>query len=347
MPKCTKCNASVDSGDVVCPACGTELPLSSSSIPSEVVPENDTIHQRLLNANLLKIRGNLDGAIAECINALRIDPDNVTAHSLIGDIYRSQGKVDEALRWYRLALDISPNSMRDKARVDELISEAEADKPDVHTMTDWRFSPLTLWTLLVVIIAVTGATLWIHIRKASIERLNAGQPSLGVTIEQHPQSEKREVASQPKYEMAAPAPVKPASTPEHTDRETAVIGRLNASSILMNGNLKVAGLFIDPRDNSATITFAAHGNTAPSPQNLVQNSLLVAREAFQSDALLSKAIVRAEYPMSDNGELHPQIAFVGEVKRESLESFNLEGSRYSEQVGIFDNPWWMPNTEGR
>jgi hypothetical protein len=347
MPKCLNCNASVDSGETTCSKCGTPLTDASSSDNPEVAAQNDTIHQLLLNANLLKIRGDLDGAVAECINALRIDPDNITAHSLIGDIYRGQGKAEEALRWYRLALDISPNSMRDRARVDELTKE-ELEKVGPAASTDWKFSSLTLWTLLAVFIALTVVTLGIHMRRAPHRDLADRRPSAAATIDQSPSTEDAQSSAQPKGEATAPAPVKPVFPTEHTDREATVIGKMNASSILMNGNIRVSGMVIDPRDNSATITFTSHGtNGLPSSQVLVHNSLLVAREVFQVDSLLSRAVLRAEYPLSDNGELHPQIAFVGEVKREALENFNVDGSHYGEQVGIFDNPWWAPNVESK
>lgn len=95
-----------------------DFPLAGDTSPSETGgrcadsltpdmpgPEN----ARLTQANLSRLRKNWMEATELCIEVLRESPGDQAAHSLLGDIYRDQGKPEEAVRWYRMALDLRPN----------------------------------------------------------------------------------------------------------------------------------------------------------------------------------------------------------------------------------------------
>jgi hypothetical protein len=62
----------------------------------------------LAQANLERIRGQWNDAIDTCVRVLRSHPGNADAHSLLGDIYRDQGELDDAVQWYRMAVDLRP-----------------------------------------------------------------------------------------------------------------------------------------------------------------------------------------------------------------------------------------------
>jgi hypothetical protein len=68
-----------------------------------------SVHNLLTQANLYRMRGQFTEAIDCCVAVLRVQSGNTTAHSLLGDIYRDQGKPDDAIQWYRMALDLRPN----------------------------------------------------------------------------------------------------------------------------------------------------------------------------------------------------------------------------------------------
>src|SRR6476659_8692450 len=63
----------------------------------------------LAQANLARIRGQRQEAVDLCVQVLRTQPGNADAHSLLGDIYRDQGAVDDAIQWYRMAADLRPS----------------------------------------------------------------------------------------------------------------------------------------------------------------------------------------------------------------------------------------------
>jgi Flp pilus assembly protein TadD len=71
----------------------------------------------LAQANLLRMRGCWEEAVEKCMAALRLAPESASAQSLLGDIYENQGRRDDAIQWYRMALDISPDSPADRLKL--------------------------------------------------------------------------------------------------------------------------------------------------------------------------------------------------------------------------------------
>ena len=46
------------------------------------------------------------------MRVLRSQPGNADAHSLLGDIYRDQGAIDDAIQWYRMAVGPAARTAR-------------------------------------------------------------------------------------------------------------------------------------------------------------------------------------------------------------------------------------------
>ena len=57
----------------------------------------------------LELRGDLDGAIAEYRQALRMKPDDAKAHYNLGGALRLKGDLDGAISEYRQALRLKPD----------------------------------------------------------------------------------------------------------------------------------------------------------------------------------------------------------------------------------------------
>lgn len=115
---CKRCHAVLAPGELKCPRCG----FREHSL--EVV-ENDAItaQQTLGRANVLRLRGEYAEAIDICLTVLKIHPENVEAHVLLGDIYGDRNQVDHAMQWYELALEIDPNSGAAQDRLRNLESD--------------------------------------------------------------------------------------------------------------------------------------------------------------------------------------------------------------------------------
>lgn len=78
----------------------------------------------LHRANLHRVRGEWSEAVDVCVRVLRANPSNVDAHSLLGDIHRDQGAIDDAIQWYRMAADLKPNGA-DVAKLQALETQRE------------------------------------------------------------------------------------------------------------------------------------------------------------------------------------------------------------------------------
>jgi hypothetical protein len=71
----------------------------------------------LIQANLLRMRGRWDEAVQQCVEALQRQPANASAHSLLGDIYENRGRLEDAIHWYQVALELSPTSAADRSKL--------------------------------------------------------------------------------------------------------------------------------------------------------------------------------------------------------------------------------------
>lgn len=75
----------------------------------------------LAQANLLRMRGCWQEAVDRCMDAMRLAPGHASVHSLLGDIYDNRGSLDDAIQWYRMALDVNPDSPADQMKLARLL----------------------------------------------------------------------------------------------------------------------------------------------------------------------------------------------------------------------------------
>ena len=168
---CAKCDSSVSDDSRYCSQCGRETALAEASAgpsadaalmdsgtlamsataletvratshlatpvanvsPAPDLLDAEKLHNRLTQANLCRMRQDWSNAIDYCVAVLQEQPGNATAHSLLSDIYRDQGKLDDAIQWARLAIDLKP-SPADVAKLQKL----EAERTDLMRQGDSR-----------------------------------------------------------------------------------------------------------------------------------------------------------------------------------------------------------------
>lgn len=101
---------------------GTSVAASTPPNPDNIsFLEQDKIGPLLARANLFRMRGQWDEAVAVCTEALRKVPESPTACSLLGDIYEAQGKYDDALQWFGMAVEFNPNNKADRVKLDRVV----------------------------------------------------------------------------------------------------------------------------------------------------------------------------------------------------------------------------------
>lgn len=108
--------------------------------------EEIAIGPLLARANLLRVRGQWNEAIAACTDALRKAPTSAATHSLLAQIYEAQNRPDEAISWYSLALELDPNNATDRARWERL-TQAQRARLRVPVRPE---SPASKKTLVIV-----------------------------------------------------------------------------------------------------------------------------------------------------------------------------------------------------
>lgn len=79
------------------------------------------IGQQFFNAQMDYARGRFTQALEACRQVLRLDPRHAGAHSLMGDIFRAQGRTDEAIRMYTMAIQLNPDSRSDLEKLERLV----------------------------------------------------------------------------------------------------------------------------------------------------------------------------------------------------------------------------------
>jgi curved DNA-binding protein CbpA len=102
-----------------------------SGAPAQPAPQVDVI-EAMSRANTAYMSGDRISAHKICMVVLKVDPINVDAHSLVGDIYADQGRRQEALDEYKQAASVGVPSftLQQKiSRTETLLKQALGSPP--------------------------------------------------------------------------------------------------------------------------------------------------------------------------------------------------------------------------
>lgn len=155
MRFCDHCLAPLSQDATHCPECG--LPVTSGTDDPLLHEEAERlVNPHLARANLLRLRGQWDEAIRACAEVLRQFPSNVHAHALMGDIYRDQGNLEEAAQWYKLALELAPDSVVDRQRLEQVQRELELRQQAQHQSQEVQHLQRQARTLRIFSASVIG-----------------------------------------------------------------------------------------------------------------------------------------------------------------------------------------------
>ncbi|HEY3297732.1 MAG TPA: tetratricopeptide repeat protein [Armatimonadota bacterium] len=355
MPDCAKCNASIPERAKVCPKCGAPAGAVINAAVVSAPDQDDEVHSLLLNAHLLKIRGEYEPAVAECIKALRINPDSVEAHTLLGDIYKGQGKIENAVHWYKLALDLSPNNRSNLERLDEIetpphpISTKPAPAPEYEDEPSAPAFKLSLVKAQAVVILLLAALVGFLIFKPQHPRPNANPPA----------SPERWAETQPTVNPQLNAPT--SETPGIDDKGSAgqtaaqspavdmddrLAKDLNAAASLQSAGLQIVTTSHDPRYDIQSITFISPEiEGGPTAAAVLQQCAVIAKAAFEHNRALKHLTIRALYRTSTEDMVKLDTVFVGDTTREKMSLIDPNSSSFNDQTAAFDNSWWRQDVK--
>jgi len=371
---CASCGGEIQGEAAFCPSCGAAAPRVGAD------EAGAGVEKQLAAANLARIRKNWEEAIRLCLEALAADPDNADAHTLLGDIYHDQGRVEEAAVWYQMALDLDPGnaSLRKKLEREKAVLKARRGKPAPPPPDDAdggesrleRFVRGEGYRSLINIITLVLAGLALIVLIALVIRQLGGDGA----VETADTSPVPSVAGRPQErsgqggapeQTQAPAPYSPppaagspgaSTTPPRTQPppapqspgtagpELAFLQRLRAQSDIWLGGSPDA-VWSDPRNRSITVSVTWQGTaTSADRVRILRQAKEVARAAFALEPQAARVAVRvlADLPDFAGATTSRQIAFMGEIFPAEANRGMDENADADTWERLFTGVYWHP-----
>lgn len=346
--RCDYCGWAVDVGESVCPGCGRTARSKAMGRDSE-----GEIYLMLVTANVLRLRRQYALAQAKCSDVLERDPDNAAAYSVLGSIARDQGKLRDAIEWYKMALARNPRSAADRRATEELIDEVfsgggkrvgrraiEAVTRAVDSATEQvkavrALSPMSLllWAVLSVLIVITAFAVVLG-RGTQGDRLLAGKDSPSGAFVPAPAEQVR-------------APLEPAAAPSAAPRfednveavEKELLQHLRERARALDPNCRVQSVAIDPRDGvlSLQLSMPRLWSRESARTSMRRISVALAAAAVGSEDRLSAVRVRCY--MRQTG-MADRVGMVAEGTAEDLAK--AATGPEARAPGALRSVWWHP-----
>ena len=321
------------------------------------------VYSLLAQANLLRMRGCWEEAVTNCMAALRLAPDSPSALSLLGDIYENQGRFDDAIQWYRMALDAHPESPADRLKLGRLLQrqqplipteqQAATDGPGAEDAasdlpapaprrrrllgdpeTALRYGALAAAALVCLVVVFAYAA--VH-RRAALATLGiAGFQEVKATP----------VVLPPVPDPPAPNPPADAVSTVSTrdSAEQAVLGTLSGSSDLSAQGITVDDVQFDPRAGLISITLRLAAGDGLTRAVLLRSALHTAQAAAAASPSATAFTLRAlTAPAAGGGA---SLVFIGDLSQSALPGAGQAEPDDAHVQALFTNPWWSPQMPG-
>jgi RNA polymerase subunit RPABC4/transcription elongation factor Spt4 len=236
---CERCFAPLAPGEAYCPECGAPT--------GESVPAADSaVHGELAAANLLRLRGDLDGSEKALLGILRRFPNDPYAHEMLGDVCAERGETERAKEWYELALDLAPTSTDIRRKLEDADGavEEQVTADTAETLGLPPTTPPAVWWPL----AAATAILLLAVGVAAWPRKPA-PPPIHASVSA-PTTE----PTNPAVASTDPTPT-PATTPQTTPAGSDEDRRLLTEIQSRPDGSHVQSVVLDPRTQAVTLTY--------------------------------------------------------------------------------------------
>ena len=349
MKNCKNCNTPIKEDSNTCPNCGANV-----SDTFEPLEEKTELQKLLAEANLARMRGDLNGAIDLCTEALEIEPQNADVHSLLGDIYKAMDNPAEAARWYQMALDINPDSKPDQAKLQEALALASKKKmgEPVTSKGNWmqpidkidraiRYFVL-FCAAAVMVLLIIGLTIWVvHSQKEDKTMINNQPAKTGETITKHPQSTQN-TSSSPAPPIESPVIGEPeGGTLIRPLVEQTLLSRLATNPNIQQERLVIEDVKFDPRSDKIEVTMRFSDRPTVLTRIVVRKAEAVAATAaYEASSEAKMVTIRTLVSMPGkyaSGE--PKLVHICDVPR-SITSVDISKADDAVLSRIFLNEWW-------
>jgi len=371
---CGQCGAPIPEDAPYCRTCGA--PKAERERAPAQTPQTEA-YPLLAAANLARIRRQYQDAASKCLEVLRRHPKDATAHSLLGDIYREQGLLRDAIEWYRQALDLDPTSAADREKFDQLTDQVYAadagrtaaapSRSRLRRLADRVCGvlrcadlprPLRLAMAATVVLLVL-VLLFILAHRASMAPPAGAQGGGAPAATAPPSASVPPADSEPAVVTPGPAPPADAppeepaepdlTTPAGADspglaaRQSRLLGALRSASITGERPRAIDAVWIDPRTQAVMIDFRAPELATPTDtkRNLILVALALAGAAHRADRGVASATLRGALPVPDaSGDRAMEYVFVGEISVHRLPGPTASRLPPDQALRLFTNVWW-------
>jgi hypothetical protein len=341
-------------------ACGLDTRESAHLQPSGAggtlpasPPQNGggEVYVALITANVLRLRREWALAEAKCSEVLQLDPENATAHSLMGDILRDQGRVDDAIEWYKLALDHNPGSEADRKKLEALIDQVFAERPKSvgstlrSSFSGWAKAateqlraarPVCPWATVVagvlgVTMLVAFAAVLIGRRPVAAPQASPGPAGTGAFV-----VDARTRGEAQPLQTALPLEI----TGDIAALEQTMFERLTGRAAEIDPNCRVAGVEIDPKQASVVVRLSMPELWSPQDQRagLLRVAGALAVTAVTSEGALAAVKVRGSTRSAAGPD---RLALVADGSAEAIRGAE-EARAAASPRELFDSIWWRP-----
>lgn len=122
---CTGCNIDNSDDSRFCKSCGRPLPPTTSAAADAGradgdMPDEERVRTLLEQAYQDRREGDTSQAVMHCREALRLRPNTTAVHALLVQLYETLGEHDLALHAQQRVVELSPESVADRVKLDDL-----------------------------------------------------------------------------------------------------------------------------------------------------------------------------------------------------------------------------------
>jgi hypothetical protein len=275
----------------------------------------------------------------------------------MGDIYLDQGRLDDAIQWYCLAIDLDPGNAADRLKLTRAIDErrqqiAQVPRPlDLKIIKDlfgsrrfdpnrtkfWRSErPLRIFVFIASVACLSAVVAWpiLSTHDSSAKRTSPADRFIDTSpISLIP------FTGQPSTNAASQASGQIISDP--TDNE--LLTKLRGNEELLGRSIVVTAVTNDPRTSRVTITYVSNpvADSPISRGQIARDGIRVAQAAV-SAAAYSQPVgftLRGLIPSPHGGD---PLGFVGDISAGDVLALNPSDMTVSDTAmeSHFANPWW-------
>ena len=346
MRKCKDCNLILDETAHFCPKCGKEV---TDAEAMQQIPRLE-VGAYLTSANLHRLRQEWDEAVADATEALRLEPNNADIASLLGVIYQERGMLDDALTWLQMALEMNPDSTSDKARLnkvkDQILQRSILSRQRSHLGTFEKRTRIWAITMTAAFIILVVFAIVLAMGKRSHQPAATSNPKYHSGYSGALSSD--ESRSYPPIGSSRISSNQNITSKQTTSRSGSDVSsaRTPAEVKISNdtaqadgiGGAKVDDVIADPRQSVVSITCSLP-SASINKSAILATASAIAKSAFASNSEVKAVTVRCV--VTPTGASSTQIAFVGDISRQSLQALGLNPTA-DRIAASFTDIWWNP-----